>query len=170
MLLVARLFMAGEIKLMMDSADLEPAAAIEPLTKSARFGHVSILKRKQADVASIKRARELHRDLFAEMPPEAEDGLVAATRERLAALQAELEGYAHVAATPHHPWQGRHRQCDRRHRQAVARWLTAMSSSTLRQGGKDDWLDLSDDIHDVISFYKTQTTWRRSPEALERFA
>ena len=49
MLLIARLFMAGEIKLMVEGSDLDPAAAIEPLTKSARFKQVSILKRKVAE-------------------------------------------------------------------------------------------------------------------------
>lgn len=168
-LLVARLFMAGEIKLMMDSADLEPKAAIEPLTKSARFKHVSILKRKVADAASIKRARELHRDLFAEMPPEAEDGLVAAARERLAALQVELKGYAHVAATPHHPGKAVIDSAIA----AIGKQLGVADSYEFIEAfvkAKDDWLDLSDDIHDVISFYKTQIpTWRRLLQALERF-
>ena len=110
--------MAGEIKLMMDSADLtQPKAAIEPLTKSARFCHVSILEAQGSRRRQHQsRARGCARDLFAEMPPEAEDGLVAATRERLAALQSDLR------ATPHRrrhasPRQGRHRQCDRRRRQ-----------------------------------------------------
>ena len=63
-LLIARLFMAGEIKLMLEGSDLDPASAVEPLTKSARFKQVSILKRKIADATAIKRARELYKDLF----------------------------------------------------------------------------------------------------------
>ncbi|MBP7485613.1 MAG: BREX system P-loop protein BrxC, partial [Aquabacterium sp.] len=62
-LLIARLFMAGEIKLMLEGSDLDPAAAVEPLTKTARFKLVSILKRKVADAHSLKRARELYKDL-----------------------------------------------------------------------------------------------------------
>lgn len=52
-LLVARLFMAGEIKLLLEGADLDPAAAVEVLTKAARFKQVSILKRKVADASSL---------------------------------------------------------------------------------------------------------------------
>jgi hypothetical protein len=63
-LLVARLFMAGEIKLLLEGADLDPAAAVEVLTKTARFKQVSILKRKVADASSLKRARDLYKDLF----------------------------------------------------------------------------------------------------------
>jgi hypothetical protein len=47
-LLIARLFMAGEIKLVMEGSDLDPKSAAEPLTKAARFKQVSILKRKTA--------------------------------------------------------------------------------------------------------------------------
>lgn len=37
--------------------------------------------------------------------------------------------------------------------------------------GRDEWLDLSDDAHDVTSFYKTQRpTWQRLLDALERYA
>ena len=56
--------MAGEIKLMLEGSDLDPASAIEPLTKSNRFKQVSILKRKVADASSLKRARELYKDIF----------------------------------------------------------------------------------------------------------
>jgi hypothetical protein len=103
------------------------------------------------------------------MPPEAEDGLVAATRERLAALQADLKGYTHVAATPHHPGKAVIDSAIA----AIGKQLGVADSYEFIDAfvkAKDDWLDLSDDIHDVISFYKTQTpTWRRLLEALERF-
>ena len=56
--------MAGEIKLMLEGADIDLRAAIEPLTKSVRFRQVSILKRKSADSVSLKRARDLHRELL----------------------------------------------------------------------------------------------------------
>ncbi|MEI7844109.1 MAG: BREX system P-loop protein BrxC, partial [Gallionellaceae bacterium] len=72
-LLIARLYMAGEIKLTADNSDLEPKDAIEPLTKSVRFKQVSILKRKSADAAQIKRARDLHKELFSKLGREDED-------------------------------------------------------------------------------------------------
>lgn len=56
-LLIARLFMAGEIKLVSDNSDLEPSSAIEPLTKAARFKQVSILKRKSADAVQLTRRK-----------------------------------------------------------------------------------------------------------------
>lgn len=102
-LLIARLFMAGEINLMLEGSDLDPAAAADPLTKSARFKQVSILKRKTADASSLKRARELYKDLFSKLGREEEDSLVADFRARLTEWQADLKSYALTVATPHHP-------------------------------------------------------------------
>lgn len=96
--------MAGEIKLMLDGSELDPAAAIEPLTKSARFKQVSILKRKTADATAIKHARELYKDLFQKLGrEEEEDSLVADFRTRLTDWQSDLKSYTLTAATPHHP-------------------------------------------------------------------
>lgn len=81
--------MAGEIKLVMESNDLDGPGAVEPLTKEeARFRNVSILKRKTNDNATRQKAREIHRDLFAQMPPDEQDALVATFRENLGARKA----------------------------------------------------------------------------------
>ena len=42
---------------------------------------------------------------------------------------------------------------------------------TLRLPAKDDWQDAADDIHDLVSFYKTQiAAWRKLLAALAQFA
>lgn len=169
-LLVARLFMAGEIKLVMDSADLDSRAAIEPLTKSARFKQVSILKRKVADAESLKKARKLYQDLFSSLPPEDEDGLVATTRDKLAAWQGKLKGYAPLAATKHHPGKTIIESAVAR----IGKQLAVADSFEFVESfikDRDRWLDLADDAHDVTSFYETQRpTWQRLLDALERYA
>ena len=169
-LLIARLFMAGEIKLMLEGSDLDPASAIEPLTKSARFKQVSILKRKTADASSLKRARELYKDLFQKMGREEEDSLVADFRARLTDWQAELKSYAHTAATPNHPGRA---DIDvvltRINQQLSTRDSFAFIEALL--AAKDEWLDAADDIHDLVNFYKTQiTAWRKLLEGLRAFA
>jgi hypothetical protein len=168
-LLIARLFMAGEIKLMMDSADLEPKAAVEPLTKSARFKQVSILKRKVADAEALKRARKLHQELFSSLPPEDEDGLVAATRSRLAGWQSELKGFAPLAASKHHPGLAVIDAAIT----LIGKQLAIADSFEFVEAlvkNRDAWLDLAEDAHDVTSFYKTQRpTWQRLLDALERY-
>ncbi|OYW40486.1 MAG: ATPase [Hydrogenophilales bacterium 12-61-10] len=169
-LLIARLFMAGEIKLMLEGSDLDPKSAVDPLTKSVRFKQVSILKRKTADATALKRARDLHKDLFSNLAREDEDGLVADFRTHLGEWQTELKSFIHAAAMKFHPGKDIMGQALNR----IAKQLAIRDSFEFIEAlltGKDDWLDIAEDIHDVVSFYKTQIhTWTRMLEALDGFA
>lgn len=169
-LLVARLFMAGEIKLIVEGSDLDPASAADPLTKSARFKQVSILKRKTADATTLRRARELYKDLFSQLGREDEDSLVADYRTRLGDWQSDLKSYAHTAATPHHPGKATiDAALTRIGQQLAIRDSFAFIEALL--SAKDAWQDTADDIHDLVNFYKTQiTAWRKLLAALAQFA
>lgn len=168
-LLIARLFMSGEIKLMLEGSDLDPVSAADPLTKSVRFKQVSILKRKTADATAIKRARELYKDLFQKMGREEEDSLVADFRTRLTDWQAELKSYAHTASAPHHPGKSDIDAALSR----IAQQLSTRDSCAFIEvllAAKNEWLDASDDIHDLVNFYKTQiTAWRKLLDGLSAF-
>lgn len=168
-LLIARLFAAGEIKLVMEGSDLDPRSAIEPLTKVIRFKQVAILKRKSSDAATRAKARELHRDLFSLLPAEDEDSLVGAFRENLGNLKAKLEHAKVKAEQKHFPGASE-----------IAKALSAIDKQLAVRDpfeflgamilARDDWRDLSDDTHDVLSFYKTQApVWARMLEALSSF-
>ena len=169
-LLVARLFMAGEIKLVLEGSDLDPSSAADPLTKSARFKQVSILKRKTADASSLKRARELYKDLFQKLGREEEDSLVADFRARLGEWQADLKSYALSAATPHHPGKADIEAA----LASIARHLAISDSCAFIDAllaAKDDWLDTADSVHDLVNFYKTQIiAWRGLLAGLGQFA
>lgn len=168
-LLIARLFMAGEIKLMLEGSDMDPKSAMDPLTKSVRFKQVSILKRKTADAVSINKARDLHKELFSKLAKEDEDGLVTDYRGNLKDWQSELEGFSHVASTNHYPGKATIDQALTRIKKQLAirdtfEFIEALLSA------RSDWQDTSEDIRDVISFYKTQiNTWRRMLESLSEF-
>ena len=169
-LLIARLFKAGEIKLMLEGADLDPASAIEPLTKAARFKQVSILKRKTADATSLKRTRDLYRDLFHKLGREEEDSLVADFRARMGEWQSDLNSFALTASTPHYPGKVEIENALSR----VAQQLAIRDSFAFIEGllaSKDDWLDVSEDVHDLVNFYKTQiSTWRKLLSGLDQFS
>jgi len=168
-LLIARLYMAGEIKLVSDNSDLDPASAVDALTKSVRFKQVSILKRKTADAVQLKRARDLHKDLFAKLGRDDEDGLVADLRENLTQWQAKLKEYSHLSTTKYHPGKAVIEQ----NVSIIAKQLAIRDSFEFIEAllaKKDEWRDAAEDIHDLISFYTTQiTTWRRMLDALQRF-
>jgi hypothetical protein len=168
-LLIARLFMAGEIKLVMEGSDLDPKSAAEPLTKAARFKQVSILKRKTADAGTRIKARDLHREIFSLQPRDDEDGLVADYRDNLGKRKAELEHAKVKAEQKDYPGAAEiAKALQVIDRQLAIRdpfeFLNAMLSS------RDDWLDLAEDTHDVLSFYKTQApVWARMLDGLSSF-
>ncbi len=168
-LLIARLFMAGEIKLMLEGSDLDPASAVEPLTKSARFKQVSILKRKIADANSLKRARDLYKDLFHKLGREEEDGLVADFRARLTEWQTDLNGFTLTAGTGNHPGKP---EIDfalaRIAQQLAVRDSFAFIEALLN--AKEDWLDDAENIQDLVNFYKSQiVVWRKLLDGLRTF-
>jgi hypothetical protein len=165
-LIIARLFMAGEIKLTLEGSDLDPASAIDPLTKPARFKQVAILKRKLADAGSLKRARDLHKGLFARLPREDEDGLVADWRAQLNEWAQELRGCAPIAAQKHHPGKAVIEALLVRinKQQAI---LDAFEYVEALTRDKDEWLNAGEDKADVSAFYKQQLpTWRKMLDAL----
>ena len=169
-LLIARLFMAGEIKLVMEGSDLDPKSAAEPLTKAARFKQVSILKRKTADAGVRAKARELHREIFLHQPlREDEDGLVADFRKNLGERKTDLERAKVKAEQKDYPGVAEiAKALQVIDRQLAIRdpfeFLNAMLSA------RDDWLDLAEDTHDVLSFYKTQApVWARMLDGLASF-
>jgi hypothetical protein len=169
-LLIARLFMAGEIKLMLEGSDLDPATAVDPLTKSARFKQVSILKRKTADASSLKRARELYKDLFQKLGREEEDNLVVDFRARLTDWQADLKSFTLTATSAHFPGKPEiDTALARINQQLSIRDSFAFIEALL--AAKEAWLDTAEDVHDLVNFYKTQiTAWRKLLDGLRAFA
>ncbi len=171
-LLVTRLYMAGEIKLMCEGDDLDPKNAADPLTKSVRFKQISILKKKVPDAASIKRARDLYKDIFSRIAREVDhgaDGLVADYRSALGDWQNDLKSYVQTASIKHHPGKDViSAAITRIGKQLAIRDAFEFIETML--AAKSDWLDTSEDIHDVVSFYKTQLpTWSKLLEALAGF-
>ncbi len=169
-LLIARLFMAGEIKLVMEGADLDRKTAADPLTKTVRFKQVSILKRKTADSTTRAKARDLHREIFSLLPPDDEDGLVTAFRDNLGKRKLELDRAKIKAEQKDYPGAA-----------AIANALGAIDRQLAIRDPyeflgamlalRDDWLDLGEDTHDVLSFYKTQApVWARMLDSLASFA
>jgi hypothetical protein len=169
-LLVTRLYMAGEIKLMCEGDDLDPKSAADSLTKSVRFKQVSILKKKVPPAESLRRARALYKDVFSKIAHEDADGLVADYRAALGAWQADLKGYVQTASIKHHPGKAVISAAITR----IGKQLTIRDAFEFIEtmlAAKNDWLDTSEDIHDVVSFYKTQLpTWSKLLEALTGFA
>jgi hypothetical protein len=77
LLLLARLIVLSEISLMMDSTLLPIDKVYDAITTPAKRRKIVIRKRETSDPKAIQNARSLGKDLFAEMGPDGEDGLMA---------------------------------------------------------------------------------------------
>ena len=169
-LLVARLFMAGEIKLTFEGSDIDPKSAIDPLTKSVKYRQVSILKRKTSDANAILKVKDLYKQLFSKLARDDEDGLVADFKLQLKGWQSTLESILPIASTKHHPGKS---LIDgllvKIKRQLAIRDTFEFIEAVI--SAKDDLLDCSDHVHDVTHFYQRQiNTWRRMLESMSEFA
>jgi hypothetical protein len=169
-LLIARLFKAGEIKLMLEGADLDPISAIEPLTKATRFRQVSILKRKTADATILKNARELYKDLFHKLGSEEEDNLVSNFRTDFTDWQSDLKSFQISANTQYYPGKTEIDNALSR----IAKQLAISDSYSFIEvllKDKNDLLDMSEDIQDLVTFYKTQRlVWQKLLSSLDEFS
>ena len=86
LLLLARLIVLSEISLMMDSTLLPIDKVYEAITTPAKRRKIVIRKRETSDPKAIQNARNLGKDLFAEMGPDGEDGLTAFLQTKLKEL------------------------------------------------------------------------------------
>lgn len=168
-LLVARIFMAGEIKLLIDGDSLEPRDAVDSLSKSAKWKNIKVIKRKQASKEDIEKASKLCKDLFGKIVPEVADDLSKALRTELGAWNKELAGYKQLADTSSYPG-----------KKMIDSGLGSLSKLlqvkdtyeflSLFNQSKNSLLDLFEDINTISDFYKNQKpTWEKLRSSLTGF-
>jgi hypothetical protein len=160
-LLVARLFMAGDINLMSDGAALTSKEAVDPLTKQVKWKQVTILKRKAVGEEDLKKARSLGKDSFHVIGPDSEDQLNLFLRENLITWQESLNSYKPLAQSGKYPGSS----------EIVAGLKVIQKLLPIQDSfeffdsfnkAKDDLLDLSEDMQELTGFYTTQRpTWEK---------
>lgn len=170
-LIIARLFMAGEIKLALDGGDLDASSAFEPFSKGVRHRNISILKRKSTDAGALNRAKLLFKELFSALPKDEEDALVADFRDKLQKeWKQPLEVNKGIAASGQYPG-----------KQAIANALTEINRQLAIKDSfefldglnskKSEWLDLQEELDDILGFYsKQRDIWDELLAALVRFS
>jgi len=168
-LLIARLFLAGEVTLMVEGAAVLPKDAIDPLTKSVNWKKVKVLKRKAVAAEELEKCRKLGQELFGKIGPESEDGLFAFLRGFIKEWEQKLKSYQPLANTGKYPGkQEIDAGC------LVMEKLLAIAASYdffqafLKK--KDDLHDLADDIHNLSDFYANQkAVWEKLQKSVEGF-
>jgi hypothetical protein len=165
LLLLARLIVLSEINLMMDSTLLPIDKVYEAITTPAKRRKIVIRKRETSDPKAVQNARNLGKDLFAEMGPDGEDGLCTFLQTKLKDWQTALHGHKQLADTGNYPGGDEITQglalinpliADKDSKKFIERFNTL----------KKDLLDLADQFHDLEHFYDHQKpTWEKLRKA-----
>jgi len=168
-LLVARIFMAGEVNLLMDGDTLEPKDAVDPMLKVAKWKAIKLIKRKLPSKEEAEKARKLCQDLFGKVGPEVLDDLVKTIRGELTAWHKSLSQYKPLADTGTYPG-GKEIQSALELIQKLLSIRDVFEFIAAFNKKKDDLLDANDDIHTLIDFYTNQKpTWEKLRKSLGEF-
>jgi len=166
-LLVARLFMAGDLNLISDGAALTPKDTVDPLTKQVKWKQVTILKRKAVGEEELKKARAIGKDTFHVIGPDTEDQLNQFLRENITAWQDSLNSYKHYAQNGKYPG-GTEITNGLKLIQKLQGIHDSFEFFDAFNKAKDDLLDLSDDMQELNGFYTTQKpTWDKLQNAMD---
>ncbi|BAH77106.1 BREX system P-loop protein BrxC [Solidesulfovibrio magneticus] len=168
-LLVARLFMAGEINLLSDGSNLEPKDAVESMLKVGKWKSVKIMKRKVPSKEQIEKARKLCQDLFGKIGPETLDDLERTIRGELGRWQKELNKYQQLALTGSYPG-GKEITRGLAVIQKVLGIRDTFEFISRFNEKRNELLDTCEDIHELLDFYTNQRpTWEKLIKSLGEF-
>lgn len=103
LLLVCRLFKAGQIELHANGGKLQASDVFGQIDGSNKWNRVSLSRRKTVDRADIQAVRTLARDLFGTAAPEGEDDLHGWLRTRFDAQSRDLGQWSALATTGNYP-------------------------------------------------------------------
>lgn len=169
-LLLARLMVLGEVSIATDGATVAVDKAYDPLSKTAKWRTIIVVKRKTVDSTELQCARKIGMDVFGAMGPDSEEGLFTFLREKLTAWQTKLKEFKPLADTGRYPG-----------RTEIDGALTRINGLLGERASyefiekiiqqKDDLLDMCDEYHELDHFYDHQKpTWDRLKTAADEFA
>ena len=168
-LLLARLYMAGEVQFVSGGAAIPKGKLYEALTSRHKWRNITVVQRATSKPEDVKKARELGRDVFSEMGPEGEDALFEFLKSRLEGWREKLSRYRDMADTGSYP--GAEDIADSL---SLLNTLVAPEDSSrfLAQVNErgSDLRDVADRFHDLDHFYEHQRPmWDKLSAASGRF-
>ena len=168
-LLLARLYMAGEVQFVSGGAAIPKGKLYEALTSQRKWRNITVVQRATSKPEDVRKARELGRDMFSEMGPEGEDALFEFLKGRLEGWREKLTRYRDMADTGIYPGTK-----DIADSLSLVKAILAPEDSNkfLAEFNehKSDLLDITDGFHDLDHFYEHQRPmWDKLRAALSRF-
>jgi len=168
-ILVAKLFMSGNISLIFDGSKIKPKEAIAPLTKTPQWKNVKIVKRTSLSKSDAKKAQTLGKELFGSIAPDGQDQLAQYIRNGLSQWAQVLEKFKPLADTGNYPGKKEIDGC----LDAVSIILKVHDAYELVKefnSQKEELKDASDDLYELKDFYTNQkNTWETLQSAMDRF-
>ena len=168
-LLLARLYMAGEVQFVSGGAAIPKGKLYEALTSRRKWRNITVVQRVTSRPEDVQKARELGRDVFSEMGPEGEEALFEFLKGRLGDWRDKLSRYHTLADTGSYPGAG-----DIADGLSLLKALLVPEDSNRFLAGlnehRSNLLDLADGFHDIEHFYEHQRPmWDKLRAALSRF-
>ena len=168
-LLVARLMVLGEISLVTNGEPISGDDAYSVLTTPSKQRSVLVLKRTTADPAAIQNARNLTRNVFAEMGPDGEDALFTFIQEQLEKWKRDIERMKASSGTGKYPGGEELQECS----SLVERLLKPQDSFQCIERfneHRQELMEVRESYLDVEHFYNQQKpTFDKLQEAYARF-
>lgn len=171
-LLVARLYMAGSVNLVLGTAETDnmpPQALLEQLLKTQAWKTLCITLRHKPAEADIRKLRALYQELSGKIAGNTPDEAVRDFRDLLAQWQRPLGGYADLLASGQYPGAALLEDC----RSVLAPLCGVRDDAAFARdiGKKADVLrDVREDLDTLRDFFQTQKpVWERLLAALNRY-
>ena len=169
LLLLARLYMLGEVQFVSSGAPIAKDRLYEALTLRSKWRSITVVQRATSKPEDVKKARELGRDVFSEMGPEGEDTLFEFLKHKLEGWREKLTRYYDLADTGAYPGA-----------ESLADGLSLLKTLLAPEGSnkflarfnerRSELLDLTGEFHDLDHFYDHQRSmWDRLRRASDRF-
>ena len=169
LLLLARLYMMGEVQFVSGGAPVAKDRLYEVLTSQRKWRSITVVQRATSKPEDVKKARELGRDVFSEMGPEGEDALFEFLKRKLEGWREKLTQYRALADTKVYPGA-----------ESIADGLSLLKALLVPEDSnkflarfnerRSELLDLTEEFHDLEHFYDHQRPmWDRLRTASSRF-
>ncbi len=168
-LLLARLYMAGEIQFVTGGAAIAKDKLHEALTAPRRWRSITVVQRATSKPEDVKKARALGRDVFSAMGPDGEDALYEFLKKKLASWRDQLSQFRAFTDTGNYPGAD-----DIAAGSSLVRTLLAPDESNMFLSrfneNRNALLDLGETFHDLEHFHAHQRPmWDKLRAASARF-
>lgn len=168
-ILVAKLFMAGNISLLEEKARIQPKEAIPLLSKTNQWKNVQIVKKITMATRDLQTAKDLGKELFGSLAPDGQEKIGQYIKLGLKKWTAPLDQYKTLADTGAYPGK---REIDTCLKLAAAIIDLHDAFEMIKEFNlhKEELLDAHEDFLDLQDFYNNQKqTWEILQSALKRF-